>query len=374
MCPYGDYPYHSRLHATTSPISRYQIGPPQDPHGSPLRHLDKRFPTAHHLQDTATRHFSTDLLKYSGTLSTGSYQHTTAGLDYDRLRTATAVTQNGTAPACLSPLLLPPAPTLTAPAQQSLVRAPLPTYPTGTNQCGRNGMIPDVVAAAAAAAVVAAASFDRQRGTLPSYGRTDTEMVSGGITGVLDNESSQLMAANRLTNRERVSQEQTQPSAVGGVNPHVDPRAFNNNGYRELQNLILNRLPYVKVDNAYPQSSSIYGDNVQEPTVASSVSTSTYKTSPILASGNTLAIAKELAKKEARNCETPHLGKVNHTQETTTSLKCSNCGLDGSMFKCLGCEAAFYCDERCQTRHWNIHVKKCPKRMPKLKKLVWELF
>lgn len=367
MCPYGDYSYHSRLHATASPISGYQISPLQDPHAPPLRqmqHLDKRFPT--HLQDTATRQFTTDLLKYSGTLSTGNYQHTTASLDYDRLRAAaTAVTQNGTAPACLSPLLLPAAPTLTTSGQQTLVRTPLATYPTSTNQCGRNRMIPDVVAAAAAAAVVAAASFGRQRGT---FGRTDTEMVSDGIAGVMDNESSQLMAANRLTNQERVPQEQMQSSTIGGVN--VDSRALSNGGYRQLQNLILNRLPYVKTDNAYGQSSSIFGDNAQEPTVASSVSTTTYKTSPILASGSTLTTSKDLARKENRNCETPHLGKVNQTQETTSSLKCSNCGLDGSVFKCLGCEAAFYCDERCQTRHWNIHVEKCPKRMPKLKKLV----
>ncbi|XP_026826680.1 uncharacterized protein LOC105276714 isoform X1 [Ooceraea biroi] len=368
ICPYGDYSYHSRLHATASPISGYQINSLQDPHASPLQqmqHLDKRFPA--HLQDTASRHFATDLFKYPGTLSTGSYQHAAAGLNYDRLRSATAVTQNATAQACLSPLLLPPASTLTASAQQTLVRTPLATYPTSASQCSRNRMIPDVVAAAAAAAVVAAASFGQQRGTLPSYGRTDTEMVSG----VIDNESSQLMATNRLTNRERVPQEQIQSGAVGqhgqhGVN-HVDSRALNNGGYHQLQNLILNRLPYVKTDNAYSQSSSIFSDNAQEPPVASSVSTSAYNTSPILTSSST---PKELARKESRNCETPHLGKVNHTQETTNNLNCSNCGLSGSMFKCLGCEVAFYCDERCQTRHWNIHVEKCPKKMPKLKKLV----
>lgn len=370
ICPYGDYPYHSRLHATAPPISGYQIGPLQDPHASTLRqmqHLDKRYPT----QDTAARHFTTDLLKYSGTLSAGGYQHAAAaaaaaGLDYDRLRTATAATQNGTASACLPPLLLPP-PSLAASAQQSLARTPLAGYPGSNGQCGRNRMIPDVVAAAAAAAVVAAASFGRQRGTLPSYGRTDTEIVSEGIGGVMDNESSQLMAANRVTNHERLPQEQVQPvGTVSSVN--VDSRL--NNGYRQLQNLILDRLPYVKADDAYPQSSTtIFDDNTQEPTVASSVPTSTYKSNTILASSSALA-AKEPARKENRNCETPHLGKVNRTLETTSNLECSNCGLTGSMFKCLGCETAFYCDERCQTRHWNIHVEKCPKRMPKLKKLV----
>lgn len=228
-------------------------------------------------------------------------------------------------------------------------------------------MIPDVVAAAAAAAVVAAASFGRQRGTLPSYGRTDTEIVSGGIGGVIDNESSQLMAANRA-NREHLPQEQVPPvGTVGSIN--VDSR-LNNSGYRQLQNLILDRLPYVKGDDTYSQSSTaIFDDNTQEPTVASSVPTSTYKSSTILASNNALT-AKEPPRKENRNCETPHLGKVNRTLETTNTLECSNCGLAGSMFKCLGCETAFYCDERCQTRHWSIHVEKCPKRMPKLKKLI----
>ncbi|XP_011693978.1 PREDICTED: uncharacterized protein LOC105453590 isoform X1 [Wasmannia auropunctata] len=376
VCPYGDYPYHSRLHATAPPISGYQIGPLQDPHASSLRqmqHLDKRYPA--HLQDTASRHFTTDLLKYSGTLSAGGYQPAAAaaaaaaaaGLDYDRLRTATAATQNGTASACLPPLLLPPPPPLAAPAQQSLARTSLAGYPASNGQCGRNRMIPDVVAAAAAAAVVAAASFGRQRGTLPSYGRTDTEMVPGGIGGVMDNESSQLIATNRVANRERLPQEQVQPS-VGGVN--VDSR-LNNGGYRQLQNLLLDRLPYVKADDAYSQSSTaIFDDNAQEPTAASSAPpTSTYKPATILPSSSALA-AKEPARKENRNCETPHLGKVNRTQETTSNLECSNCGLTGSMFKCLGCETAFYCDERCQTRHWNIHVEKCPKRMPKLKKLI----
>lgn len=326
-----------------------------------MQHLDKRHPT--HLQD-ASRHFTTDLLKYSGTLSAG-YQHAAAaGLDYDRLRTA--ATQNGTASACLPPLLLPPPPSLAASAQQSLARTSLTGYPASNGQCGRNRMIPDVVAAAAAAAVVAAASFGRQRGTLPSYGRTDTEMVSGGIGGVIDNESSQLIAANRVANREHLPQEQVQPvGTVGGVN--MDSR-LNNGGYRQLQNLILDRLPYVK-DDAYSQSSTaIFDDNAQEPTIASSVPTSTYKSTTILASNS--ATAKEPARKESRNCETPHLGKVNRTLETMNTLECSNCGLAGSMFKCLGCETAFYCDERCQTRHWSIHVEKCPKRMPKLKKLV----
>ncbi|KYM80276.1 hypothetical protein ALC53_09370 [Atta colombica] len=370
VCPYGDYPY-SRLHATAPPISGYQLGPLQDSHAASLRQmqqLDKSYHT--HLQDSASRRFTADLLKYSGTLSAGGYQSTAAaaaGLDYDRLRTTTAATQNGTTSTCLPPLLLPPPPPLPASAQQSLTRTSLAGYPASNGQCGRNRMIPDVVAAAAAAAVVAAASFGRQRGTLSSYGRTDTEMVPGGISGAMDNESSQLMT-NRMTNRERLSQEQVQPVGVNVDSP------LNNGSYRQLQNLILDRLPYVKADDTYSQSSTaMYDDNAQEPTVASSVPTSTYKSATILASNNVsnnALAAKEPLRKEKRNCETPHLGKVNRTLETTSNLKCSNCGLTGSMFKCLGCETAFYCDERCQTRHWNIHVEKCPKRMPKLKKLV----
>lgn len=342
---------------------------PQHPASSlrQMQHLDKRtFPA--HIQDAATRHYAaTDLLKYPGSLSASGYQHAAtaaaAGLDYDH-RLRTAATQNGTPSACLPSLLLPPPPPLAATAQHGSLaaRTALAGYPATSNgQCGRNRMIPDVVAAAAAAAVVAAASFGRQRGTvLPPYGRTDTE-----IGGVMDNESSQLMATNRATaSRERLPQEPVQ--SVAGVN--IDSRL--NGGYRQLQNLILDRLPYVKTDDvSYPQpSSAIFGDNAQEST--SSVSTSTtYKSTPVLTSNSGLAV-KESARKESRNCETPHLGKVNRTLETTNNLECSNCGLIGSMFKCLGCEAAFYCDERCQTRHWSIHVEKCPKRMPKLKKLV----
>ena len=71
-----------------------------------------------------------------------------------------------------------------------------------------------------------------------------------------------------------------------------------------------------------------------------------------------------------RNCETPHLGKVNYSPNTVSNLECSNCGLAGSMFKCLGCEVAFYCDQNCQVRHWSRHVISCPKKMPKLKKVV----
>lgn len=387
ICPYGDYSYHSRLHPATSSISGYPISPLQDSQhsASPLRqmqHLDKRFPG--HIQDAATRHYAaTDLLKYPGSLSAGGYQHAAAaaaaaaaaGLDYDhRLRTATTATQNGTSSACLPSLLLPPPPSLAATAQHGTLaaRTALSGYPAASNgQCSRNRMIPDVVAAAAAAAVVAAASFGRQRGgtVLPSYGRTDAEMVmSGGIGGVTDNDSSQLMSTSRpaVASRERLSQEPVQ--SVAGVN--VDSTQLNNNGYHQLQNLILDRLPYVKTDDvSYPLPSAIFGDKMQESTSSVPATSTPYKSTTVLTSNSTLTV-KEPTRKENRNCETPHLGKVNRTLETMNSLECSNCGLTGSMFKCLGCEAAFYCDERCQTRHWNIHVEKCPKRMPKLKKLV----
>lgn len=358
MCPYGDYSYHSRLHTAAPPaISGYQI-PLQN--SSPIRqmqNIEKRF----HLQEV-TRHFA-DILKYPATLSTtGNYQRTATGLDFDRLRPAAAVTHNGStaSAACLPQLLLPPPPPLPATAQQTSRAAPLAGYSSNANQCGRNRMIPDVVAAAAAAAVVAAASFGQQRGPLPSYGRTDAEIVSGGIGGMIDNESTQLMM-NRAANRERLP-EQVQSVASGvGVNSRL-----NNNSYHQLQNLILDRLPYMKTDDAYSQR-AIFNDNGQEM-VASSVSSSTYKSNAM--SALNALISQEAARKESRNCDTPHLGKVNRTLETTSNLKCSNCGMTGSMFKCLGCETTFYCDERCQIRHWSIHVEKCPKRMPKLKKLI----
>ncbi|KAK0174870.1 hypothetical protein PV327_010590 [Microctonus hyperodae] len=73
---------------------------------------------------------------------------------------------------------------------------------------------------------------------------------------------------------------------------------------------------------------------------------------------------------QTRNCDTPHLGKVEYNPNTTRKLECSNCGRPNPTFKCLGCEMTFYCDESCQARHWNRHVVGCPKKMPKLKKVL----
>ncbi|KAK0089302.1 hypothetical protein PV325_008057 [Microctonus aethiopoides] len=73
---------------------------------------------------------------------------------------------------------------------------------------------------------------------------------------------------------------------------------------------------------------------------------------------------------QTRNCDTPHLGKVEYSPNTSRKLECSNCGRPNPTFKCLGCEMTFYCDESCQARHWNRHVVVCPKKMPKLKKFV----
>lgn len=79
---------------------------------------------------------------------------------------------------------------------------------------------------------------------------------------------------------------------------------------------------------------------------------------------------KEHTVDQLRNCETPHLGKVKYNSNSSKTLKCSNCGEFNPTFKCLGCEMTFYCDELCQTRHWGRHVVGCPKKMPKLKKVV----
>ncbi|KAG8036147.1 hypothetical protein G9C98_004727 [Cotesia typhae] len=73
---------------------------------------------------------------------------------------------------------------------------------------------------------------------------------------------------------------------------------------------------------------------------------------------------------QVRNCDTPHLGKVDYSPNTARTFQCSNCGSRGPVYKCLGCEAAYYCNETCQARHWNCHVATCPKKMPKLKKVV----
>ncbi|KAG7209022.1 hypothetical protein KM043_015187 [Ampulex compressa] len=349
ICPYGNYPYHPRMHPGSS-LTAYPL-PLQDGLGQPLRslqHVDKRLPT---LQDP-TRTYPPDIMKYPTALSTSGFSHSN-GLDYNRLRTSSAAA-NGTAAGCLPPLLLPP-PQMPTNAPQSLQRTSLGGFSGG--QFGRNRMIPDVVAAAAAAAVVAAASFGRQHSSLATFNRPDNEAVTTtSIPGVLEANANQL-TTNRPGREQVPNQRQVD---LTGFNEEVR----SNGGYHQLHNLLLDRLPFTRPTDSYGQAAPVFTGEPRTTTTTPSLAGQVgYKAHA------RVQASKDAGRNEPRNCETPHLGKVNRSPNTMNNVECSNCGLTGSMFKCLGCEAAFYCNERCQTRHWHIHVERCPKKMPKLKKV-----
>lgn len=215
-------------------------------------------------------------------------------------------------------------------------------------------MIPDVVAAAAAAAVVAAASFGSQQPSLASYNRSASEETpTTGVTNAIDTQPAHTLNANKS----RPTHEINTQLQLNTNNINEEAR-LNTSGYQQLQNLFLDQLPFVRNVENFAQSSS----------AVTEAQTTTYKV-PTISTSHT-QLTKEVPGNDVRYCETPHLGKVNRSPNTLNNIPCSNCGLGGSMFKCLGCEMAFYCDERCQTRHWNVHVEKCPKKMPKLKKVV----
>ncbi|KAL2740072.1 putative GPI-anchored protein pfl2 isoform X1 [Vespula squamosa] len=338
---YNGYTY-SRLHPGT-PLTSYHI-PMQDPLNSPLRplsHVDK------HLQNSSlqnsNRNFTSDILKYSGSLPTARFQSPN-DFGFDRLRTTSTNNQNGEAN-CLSSLLLASS-SLSPGTQQTLPRTPLSGYPTSNNQYGHNRIIPDVVAAAAAAAVVAAASIGRQRASLPSYSKS----ASTSINAVMEVDPTRLTSntSNNRT-REHLLSNQGQSIDVGTKEPQ-----WNAAGYHSIPNLLLERLPFVRTEHDFPTTSTL-SNNIQD--------------SPSISTVSLPQMSKKVSRSIERSCETPNLGKVNRSPDTLSNIKCSNCGIAGSMFKCLGCEVAFYCNERCQARHWSIHVEKCPKKMPKLKKV-----
>ncbi|KAK2577370.1 hypothetical protein KPH14_003486 [Odynerus spinipes] len=339
LCPvYSSYPY-SRLHPG-APLTSYHI-PMQNPLNPPLRplpHVDKHLSS---LQDP-NRNFTSDILKYPTSLPASGFQPPN-DFGYDRLRT-TSTNHNGEAN-CLSPLLLASS-SLSSGTQQSLPRAPLSGYPASNSQYGRNRMIPDVVAAAAAAAVVAAASIGRQRASLPPYSKPGTATMDS----VMEVDPTRI-SSNTSNNRTR---DHLLSNSGQSVDVGTKESQWNGTGYHSIPNLILDGLPFVRAEHEFPQTSTL-SSNVQDPASASATSLP--------------QMSKEDPRNVERECETPHLGKVNRSPDALNNLKCSNCGVAGSMFKCLGCEVAFYCNERCQARHWSVHVEKCPKKMPKLKKV-----
>ncbi|XP_043684099.1 putative GPI-anchored protein pfl2 isoform X1 [Vespula pensylvanica] len=339
---YNGYTYHSRLHPGT-PLTSYHI-PMQDPLNSPLRPLSR---VDKHMQNSSlqnsNRNFTSDILKYSGSLPAARSQPPN-DFSFDRLRTTSTNNHNGEAN-CLSSLLLASS-SLSPGTQPTLPRTPLSGYPASNNQYGHNRIIPDVVAAAAAAAVVAAASIGRQRASLPSYSKS----ASTAINAVMEVDPARL-TSNISNNRTR---EHLLSNQGQSIDVETKESQWNSAGYHSIPNLLLERLPFVRTEHDFSATSTL-SNNIQN--------------SPSISTVSLPQISKKVSRSIERNCETPHLGKVNRSPDTLSNIKCSNCGIAGSMFKCLGCEIAFYCNERCQARHWNVHVEKCPKKMPKLKKV-----
>ncbi|OAD55053.1 hypothetical protein WN48_05626 [Eufriesea mexicana] len=336
ICPYGTYPYHSRLHSDSLPDYHF---PMQESLRS-IQHMDKRFTS---VQDPIIRY-------PSPTIST--LQHPN-NLDFDRLRGNSNTNNIGTT-TCLPSLFLSP-PSLSS-SYHSLPRSPLIGYPTN-NQVSRNRMIPDVVAAAAAAAVVAAASFDRQRDTL-TYNRVDKDTLStADIANVIDKEASHVPDSTKsIISRDVINQTQ---------DTNFNEENHESTKYQQMQNFLFNQLALVKTTDNFAQTNSVISNDAQT-TMTSIVSTTPYRI-PLIPSHT--QVSKNASGNEPRNCKTPHLGKVNRSPNSLHNFTCSNCGIIGPKFKCLGCEMAFYCDERCQEKHWYVHVQKCPKKMPKLKKV-----
>ncbi|XP_015437000.1 PREDICTED: uncharacterized protein LOC107192299 [Dufourea novaeangliae] len=322
ICPYGPYPYHSRLHPAT--LSSYHF--PMQESLRPHQHLDRRFPP---LQET--------MMKYPPP-ATSNQTHSTH---------STALAHDHHRGSSLPSLFLSPT-SLSSP-QQTLPRAPVPGYPA-SNQFPQNRMIPDVVAAAAAAAVVAAASLDRQHETL-ACNRSETDMSTAAIGNVITTETPRVASSNKQETPRLPSQSQ---------NTSFTEEAHENVAkYQQMQNFLFDRLELVKTTDSFIQQNPTCDG---QPPISSIVPTTPYR---ILVPQMTRAMPVN----EARNCETPHLGKVDRSPRSLHNLACSNCGVIGPKFKCLGCETVFYCNERCQEKHWNIHVQWCPKRMPKLKKV-----
>nr|XP_031829152.1 uncharacterized protein LOC116425492 [Nomia melanderi] len=325
ICPYSPYSYHSRLHPAA--LSGYHF--PMQEGLRPLQHVDKCFLPPEE-----------SVMKYSSPIM-NNLQHSTA-LPPDRLRGSISGSNVGVA--SLPSLFLPPS-SLSS-SQQALSRLPLPGY-SKKNQFSRNRMIPNVVAAAAAAAVVAAASLDRQRDPLPC----NNDESNTAIPNIMDPETPNVASSSKSDIPRSTSQ-----SRDSGFSGNVHK---NSTKYRQMQNFLFDQLGLISTSNNFIQSNTTSDSQLQ---MATAVPSPQHK---LLVP----QITKSNPENEVRNCDTPHLGKLSHSPNSLHNLTCSNCGLIAPKFKCLGCELVFYCDVRCQEKHWNLHVQWCPKKMPKLKKV-----
>lgn len=322
MYPYANYPYNPRLHSNTPP--RYHI--PMQEGLRPLQQMDKRFPSSS----------QEPVLRYTPpTMNTVQHPN---NLEFDRLRSSCAVnnirTTNYLPPIFSSQSSNPP-----------MLRDSTVNY-ASNNQFSGNRMMPDVVAAAAAAAVVAAASIDRQ------YNRNDM-LPASSIANTVGERSfnepgpSKPAIINQPTN-----------IAANQVQDNTE-EIQKNMQYKNQQNVPFDRLTAKTAENFVQPHSSVTNDNPPIAPIYQTLLKPVYTHLPRNVPGN-----------EARSAGTPHLGKMTRSPSSVYKLVCSNCGVPGPMFKCLGCEITYYCNERCQENHWHEHVQTCPKSMPKLKKLM----
>lgn len=334
---YNGYSYHSRLHPGT-PMTNYHI-PMQDSLNSPIRplsHVEKKISS---LQNP-NQNFTSDISKYPGSLQTARYQPPN-NFGFNQLGTTSTNNRNSETNH-LSSLLLSSS-SLSSGSQQTLSHPPLSGYPASNNQYGCNKTIPDVVTTAAA---VAAASTRKQCASLPTY----SQSTSAAINAVMEmNPTWPTSNTSNNYTREHLLSNQGQSINVGTKEPQ-----WNNTGYHPISNLPLENLPYVRTEHNFPTTSA-FSNNIQDSSPLSTVSLP--------------QMPNNVFRRIKRNYETPYLGRVNKSSNMLNDLKCFNCGVIGSMLKCLRCEVAVYCNERCQIQHWNIHVKDCSKIMPKLKKV-----
>ena len=51
-------------------------------------------------------------------------------------------------------------------------------------------------------------------------------------------------------------------------------------------------------------------------------------------------------------------GEKTKRTELNRSL-CAHCNVEEGTKRCSGCKQTYYCSKECQTKHWQIHKKKC---------------
>lgn len=117
------------------------------------------------------------------------------------------------------------------------------------------------------------------------------------------------------------------------------------------------------------ESLQTIGHEISTNPMTTNVLTTSINSATIYNANSNRMLQMKLPDSMNRSCPTPSMGKV-AKNPNVSSMRCYYCGTPNAVFQCLGCETASYCNEICQAQHWNDHVLKCPKIMPKLKKVL----